>query len=67
MMLSGFTNALRAHPLHVAIPEESRVSGVVMVEQVKSIDFRARGVKRIGPAPDAVLDEVLTLLDACIY
>lgn len=37
-----------------------------MLEQVKSIDFRARKVKRIGPAPDAVLDEVLALLDACI-
>jgi mRNA-degrading endonuclease toxin of MazEF toxin-antitoxin module len=38
-----------------------------MVEQVKSIAFRARSVKHIGPAPPAVLDEVLSLLDACIY
>ena len=39
----------------------------VMVEQVKSIDFRARTVKRIGHAPESVLHEVLSLLDACIY
>ena len=61
------TGARRDYPFHVAIPEGCDVSGVVMVERVKSIDFRARGVKRIGPAPDAVLDEVLSLLDACIY
>lgn len=61
------TNALREHPLHVVIPDDALVSGVVMVEQVKSIDYRVRGLKRIGPAPEPVLDEVLALLDACIY
>jgi len=60
-------NALREHPLHVAIPTGASVSGVVMVEQVKSIDYRARGLRRIGPAPEPVLDEVLALLDACVY
>ena len=61
------TNARRDYPFHVAIPEGLQVSGVVMVEQVKSIDHRARDVRRIAPAPQAVLDEVLTILDACIY
>jgi mRNA interferase MazF len=61
------TNSRRDYPFHVAIPDACDVSGIIMVEQVKSIDFRARNVKRIGPAPDAVLEEVLSLLDACIY
>jgi mRNA interferase MazF len=61
------TNSRRDHPLHVSIPDDCDVTGVVMVEQVKSIDFRARRVKRIAPAPAAVLEEVLSLLDACIY
>lgn len=61
------TTAPREHPLHVAIPDDAPVSGVVMVEQVKSIDYRARGLRRIGSAPQPVLDEVLALLDACIY
>ena len=61
------TNARRDYPFHVYIPEGEDVAGVVMVEQVKSIDFRSRNVKRIGPAPESVLQEVLSLLDACIY
>jgi len=38
-----------------------------MVEQVKSIDFRARRAKRIERAPDEFLSDVLAILDACIY
>ena len=61
------TNTRRDYPFHVAIPEGRDVTGFVMVEQVKSIDFRARRAKRIGRAPVQVLDEALSILDACIY
>jgi mRNA interferase MazF len=61
------TNTRRDYPFHVAVPGGERVTGFVMVEQVKSIDFRARRAKRIGSAPPPVLAEVLSLLDACIY
>ena len=61
------TNTDRDFPFHVRIAEGSNVTGFVMVEQVKSIDFRARNAKRIGRASDAVLEEVLSILDACIY
>jgi len=43
------------------------VKGFVMVEQVKSIDYRARQAKSIGKASDDLLDEALSILDACIY
>ena len=61
------TDSRRDYPFHVTIPDDCEVTGVVMVEQVKSIDFRARNVKRLGPAPAAVLEEALSLLDACVY
>ena len=61
------TSTRRDYPFHVAIPEGHDVTGFVMVEQVRSIDFRARRARRIGKAPDEVLQEVLSLLDACVY
>lgn len=61
------TRTARDYPFHVSIPKVRRVTGFVMVEQVKSIDFRARKAKRIGRATAAVLEEVLSILDACIY
>ena len=61
------TNTRRDYPFHVPIPEGQTVTGFVMVEQVKSIDFRSRRAKRIGEAPAQVLDEALSILDACLY
>lgn len=48
------TNTRRDYPSHVTIPEGQKLTGVVMVEQVKSIDFHSRDVKRIGSAPESV-------------
>lgn len=61
------TNSTRAFPFHVPIPEGEDVTGVVMAEQVRSADFRARAARPIGFAPDSLLDEVLAILDACLY
>jgi mRNA interferase MazF len=61
------TNTDRNFPFHVAVMNDPKVTGFVMVEQVKSIDFRARKAKRIGQASDNVLEDVLSILDSCIY
>ena len=61
------TRSDRGFPFHVAIVDDPKVTGFVMVEQVRSIDFRAREAKRIGTASVDVLEEVLAILDACIY
>ena len=61
------TNTERGFPFHVAVVNDPNVTGFVMVEQVKSIDFHALKAKRIGRASDSVLEEVLSILDACIY
>lgn len=61
------TNTKRNIPFHVALPPESTVTGFVMVEQVKAIDFRSRQARFMEKAPEAVLMEALSLLDACVY
>ena len=61
------TNRRRGYPFHVSIPDGQDVTGFAMVEQVKSIDFRSRKAKRIGRAPEQVLEEALSILNACIY
>ena len=61
------TSTRRDYPFHVAIPADAGVTGFVMVEQVKSIDFRARKARRLGKTSTELLGEVLSILDACIY
>lgn len=65
-LVCPLTNTDRRFPFHVAVLDDPEVPGFVMVEQVKSIDFRARDAKRIGRASESLLDEVLAILDACI-
>ena len=61
------TTTERGFPFHVAVVGCPQVVGFVMVEQVKSIDFRARRAKRVAQSPPAVLNEVLAILEACLY
>lgn len=61
------TNRQRNYPFHVSIPHDQDVTGFIMVEQVKSVDFRTRKALRIGRVPEQVLEEALSILDACIY
>jgi mRNA interferase MazF len=61
------TNTFRNLPFHVAIPKESKLTGYVMVEQVKSVDLRSRRAKLIEKKSQELLAEVLSILDACIY
>jgi mRNA interferase MazF len=61
------TTRERSFPFHVTLPQESGVKGFVMVEQVKAIDFRAHQIRFIEKAPESVLNEALSLLDACLY
>lgn len=57
----------RDHPFHISISKGHAVTGFIMVEQVKTIDYRSRKATRIGRAPERVLEEALSILDACIY
>ena len=66
-MVCPITSTKRDYPFHVAIPDGLEVTGFVMAEQVKTLDFRARNAKRIERTLESVLQEVLSLLDACVY
>jgi mRNA interferase MazF len=60
------TNTDRGYPFHVPLPQLSSLTGFVMVEQVKSVDYTMRRAKFVAQAPAQVLDDVLDLIDACI-
>ena len=61
------TTTDRRYPFHVAVTNDPHITGFVMVEQVKSIDYQARKAKFTGTASEEVLDTALAILDACIY
>ncbi len=66
-MVCPLTNTYRKVPFHVAVPAESSLTGYVMVEQIRTVDYRSRNAAFVEKAPRPVLDEALSLLDACLY
>ena len=66
-MVCPLTNTRRNVPFHVELPQEASLTGFVMVEQIKSIDYARRQVRFVEKAPGPVLDEALAILDACLY
>ncbi len=67
VIVCPITSTERGFPFHVPIPKDSKLTGFIMVEQVKSVDFRSRRAKCIDHSNDELLSEVLSILDACIY
>ncbi len=65
-MVCPLSNTDRGIPFHVAVGSTATVTGFVMVEQVKSVDFHSRGAKFIAVANPKLLDEVQGILAACL-
>ena len=66
-MMCPITNTQRNIPFHVEVPLGSSLTGYIMVEQIKSVDYASRQVSFVERAPESVLNEVLSILDACLY
>ena len=61
------TNTDRKYSLHVKISTHSALNGFIMVDQVKPVDYNSQKAKFIEKASTELLNEVLAILDACIY
>lgn len=59
------TNTDRHFPFHIAVNNE-HLSGFIMSEQVKSIDYHARKVKFVAKVDQEVLNHVLGLVETII-
>ncbi len=60
------TNTDRGIPFHLPVPATSTITGFVMVEQVKSIDFNSRGTRFAERAPAQLVDDVTEIVGICM-
>lgn len=61
-LLCPITSQVKGYPFEVALPENLPVRGVVLADQVKSLDWRARRTEQIDSLPETVIREVLDKL-----
>ncbi|MBI2986584.1 MAG: endoribonuclease MazF [Deltaproteobacteria bacterium] len=53
------TSQVKGYPFEVNVPPGSQIDGVVLSDQVKSLDWRARGAEFICKLPQVIILEVL--------
>jgi mRNA interferase MazF len=57
-IICPITSRARGYPFEVAIPGGHAISGVILVDQVRSVSWEKRYVKIAGVVPAKLLDEV---------
>jgi mRNA interferase MazF len=61
------TSKQKRYPFEVVLPPGLAVSGVVLADQARNLDWHQRKAKRIGKIPDDILGDVvakvMTLID----
>jgi mRNA interferase MazF len=66
MLCCPITNQAKGYPFEVDIRGDPHVSGVVLADQVKCLDWQARGIRKKGVASRAELEETLEKLKALL-
>lgn len=65
-LLCPLTTRRRCHPFETVVPDGLPVEGVVLVDHVKSLDWRARRAQPICRLPADIIAEALARLAALI-
>jgi mRNA interferase MazF len=61
------TNQQKGYPFEVVIPVGLRATGVIISDQVKSLDWRVRRAEYLTTLPGPVVEEVLQKLKTLLY
>jgi len=62
-LLCPVTSQIKGYPFEVLLPEGLPVTGAILADQVRSLDWKARRSTRICSLPADTMDEVLGKLE----
>ena len=65
-ILCPVTNQVKGYPFEVRIPDGLKVQGVILSDQVKSLDWKIRQAELADRLPAQTVNEVLQKLSALI-
>lgn len=65
-LVCPITNTNRGVPIHVSLDERTKTTGVIMCDQVKSLDVQSRNVAFIEKAPSDLLEEAVDIMIAMV-
>lgn len=65
-ILCPVTTQIKGYPFEVVVPQRLPISGVILADQVRSVDWRARNAELICKLPRATVAETLEKLGALL-
>jgi mRNA interferase MazF len=65
-LLCPITSQVKGYPFEVVIPAGLKISGVILSDQVKSLDWKARQAELICRLPVQTVDEILQKLNTLL-
>ncbi|TRY29783.1 type II toxin-antitoxin system PemK/MazF family toxin [Aliiglaciecola sp. M165] len=65
-LVAPITSTVRGHGFEVALDDKTATQGVVLCQQVKTIDYETRGVRYIESAPHHLVNEALARVRALV-
>ncbi len=60
------TNQIKGYPFEVALPPGLKVTGAVLSDHVKNLDWKARRAKKIARAPAEIVEQVIARIAALV-
>jgi len=54
------TNKVKGYPFEVDVPEGLKITGTILSDQIKSLDWKARKATFIGKLAEEIIEQVLT-------
>lgn len=61
------SNTQRKNSFYVAIPAGEPVTGVIMTDQLRSLDFKSRKVEYIANCPELIVQDVLRRIKPILF
>lgn len=66
-ILCPITNQIKGYPFEVLIPSDLAVTGAILSDQAKSLDWRAREAELICHLPENTIGETLQKLSTLLF
>lgn len=58
VLVAPITNQVKGYPFEVVLPPGLKIQGAILADQLRTLDWRMRGIRPYGAAPARVLQDV---------
>jgi mRNA interferase MazF len=65
-LVCPITSQIKGYPFEIAIPQGVPIQGVILSDQIRSLNWRARRAERIGSLPEETIAQILERLKALL-